>query len=84
MVLVSPPDISDPGEPRGFFGPMLTMMDRMVESGFVKPAVLDLLEVVTTAEEAVAYLDALERTGGPAAIDSDALLPTTPPAGVAT
>ncbi len=81
VVLVSPPDPKHPEEPRGFFGPMLSMMDHMIEGGFAKPGVLDLLEVVSSPAEAIAYLDVLERAGGPGAVDSDALLPTTPPAG---
>jgi len=79
VVLVSPIDVKHPEETRGFFGPMLAMMDHMIESGFVKPAVRDLLHVVHTAEDAIAFLDELERAGGPASIDTDALLPTTPP-----
>lgn len=84
VVLVSPPDVAHPEEERGFFGPMLAMMDHMIESGFVKPAVRDLLDVVTSAEEAVAVLDRVEQSGGPAPVDSDALLPTTPPAALTT
>ena len=79
VVLVSPPDPLYP-DSRGFFGPMLSMIDHMIESGFVRAGVLDLLRVVSSADEAVAVLDEIEAAGGPSAVDSDSLLPTTPPA----
>jgi uncharacterized protein (TIGR00730 family) len=78
VILVSPPDVRRPEAPRGFFSPMLAMLDHMIEGGFAKPGVLDLLTVVASPEEAIAELDGLENAGGPAAVDSDALLPTTP------
>ena len=79
VILVSPPDAGRPEEPRGFFGPMLSMLDRMIESGFARPGVLDLVRVVHSSAEAVRELDAIESAGGPEAVDSDALLPTAPP-----
>jgi predicted Rossmann-fold nucleotide-binding protein len=57
---------------------MLAMLDHMIESGFAKSGVLDLLTVVARPADAIAALDELERAGGPAEVDSDALLPTTP------
>jgi len=76
VILVSPPDPLRPGEARGFYGPMLAMLDHMVESGFAKAGALELLTVVGGAAEAIEAMDALERAGGPAAVDADSLLPT--------
>lgn len=84
VILVSPADPRHPEEARGFFGPMLSMIDHMIGSGFARRGVLDLVEVVSTPADAIAALDRIEAAGGPPTIDSDALLPTTPPATVRT
>lgn len=76
VILVSPPDVRRPEEPRGFFAPMLSMIEHMIEGGFAKAGVLGLLHVVGSAADAIEAMDALEEAGGPAAVDSDALLPT--------
>lgn len=43
---------------KGFFAPMLTMLEHIVAEGFAKPTVMDLIRVVSTPEEAVRIFSA--------------------------
>jgi hypothetical protein len=48
---------------QGFFGPLWTFLDALVDSGFVRQRALDQLHRVGSAEEAFAVVDALDAAG---------------------
>jgi len=68
-------DTPDPRHERdkGYYDPLLRMMDHMIEGGFAAPGVLNLFEVAATPEEVIAALDRDEEAG--AVFDRDGLLP---------
>lgn len=50
-----------PGRPPGFYDPLLSMIDHMIDNRFAKAGVKSLFSVRDTPAEAVALLDELER-----------------------
>jgi len=77
IVLVDPPDPNHPEE-RGFYAPLLAMIQHMIDANFAKPGVLKLLHVTRSAEEASVALDLLERDGPLAIRDLGPIHPYIP------
>lgn len=59
----------------GFYDPLLSMIEHMIESKFAKPGVRALFEVCRTAGEAMSALERIERDGI-AKMDKDLLTPS--------
>lgn len=76
IVVVNPPDPTNSGG--GYYDPLLAMFEHMVSSRFVKRAVFELMDVVATADDAVAALDrrgAAMASGGAAIGDRRRFMP---------
>lgn len=54
-------NVDDPDNSGGFYDPLLSMFEHVIASKFAKPAVMDLMDVCTTPEEAIASFDRHER-----------------------
>lgn len=61
IILVNPPDPVHPGE-RGYYTPLLAMIDHMIEGGFAGAGSRTLFYERATADEAIALLGELECT----------------------
>jgi len=62
ILMINPPDPNHPEE-RGYYDPLLRMIDHMVDASFMKREAMRLLIVVRTPEEAMEAMDAIERDG---------------------
>ncbi|MHC4976375.1 MAG: LOG family protein [Planctomycetota bacterium] len=62
LVLVDPPDPFHPEE-RGYFDPLLRMLEHMIDSQFMKRQALELLHICHSAESAITTLDQIEVNG---------------------
>ncbi|MFG0258143.1 MAG: TIGR00730 family Rossman fold protein [Phycisphaerales bacterium JB043] len=62
LVLVDPPDPYHPEE-RGYYDPLLRMLEHMIDSRFMKRQALELLHICHSAESAITTLESIESNG---------------------
>ena len=82
ILVVDPPDPHHPEE-RGYYDPLLRMIDHMVDSSFMRRDAMRLLHVVRTPEEAMEMFARIERDGPLDVAAVDDLHPALPRASAA-
>lgn len=79
IVMIDPPDPHHPEE-RGYYDPLLRMIDHMVDASFMHREAMRLLHVVRDPEDAIETFTHIERQGPIDVSDIEDLHPALPPA----